>query len=68
MDRTKLGLVFAKEKPAKRVQTLSASNGTFKIPPQDPGAQNPCKAQRVLQVLIIFDGRAVASKSSGGQS
>jgi hypothetical protein len=36
MDRTKLGLVFAKEKPAKRVQTLSASNGTFKIPPGDP--------------------------------
>lgn len=36
MDRTRLGLVFAKEKPAKRVQTLSASNGTFKIPPQDP--------------------------------
>jgi hypothetical protein len=36
MDWTKLGLVFAKEKPAKRVQTLSASNGTFKIPPRDP--------------------------------
>jgi len=36
MDRTKLGLVFAKGKPAKRVQTLSASNGTFRIPPQDP--------------------------------
>jgi len=36
MDRTKLGLVFAKEPPAKRVQTLSATNGTFKIPPGDP--------------------------------
>ena len=35
-DRTKLGLVFAKEPPKKRVQTLSASNGTFKIPPGDP--------------------------------
>ena len=35
-DRTKLGLVFAKEPPTKRVQTLSASNGTFKIPPGDP--------------------------------
>jgi hypothetical protein len=35
MDRTKLGLVFAKEPPTKRVQTLSASNGTFKIPPGD---------------------------------
>jgi hypothetical protein len=36
MDRTKLGLVFAKEPPQKRVQTLSATNGTFKIPPGDP--------------------------------
>jgi len=36
MDRTKVGLIFAKEKPAKRVQTLSAVNGTFKIPPGDP--------------------------------
>ena len=36
MDRTKLGLVFAKEPPKHRVQTLSASNGTFKIPPGDP--------------------------------
>jgi len=36
LDRTKLGLVFANEAPKKRVQTLSASNGTFKIPPGDP--------------------------------
>jgi hypothetical protein len=36
IDRTKLGLVFANEPPKKRVQTLSASNGTFKIPPGDP--------------------------------
>src|SRR5215475_14367412 len=36
MDRTKLGLVFSKDPPKKRVQTLSASNGTFKIPPGDP--------------------------------
>lgn len=35
-DRTKLGLVFAKEPPQKRVLTLSATNGTFKIPPRDP--------------------------------
>jgi hypothetical protein len=31
-DQTKVGLVFAKE----RVLTLSAVNGTFKIPPGDP--------------------------------
>ena len=36
MDRTKLGLVLAKEPPKNRVQTLSAVNGTFKIPPGDP--------------------------------
>lgn len=36
MDRTKLGLVLAKEIPKNRVQTLSAVNGTFKIPPGDP--------------------------------
>jgi len=35
-DRTRVGFVFSKEPPKERVLTLSASNGTFKIPPQDP--------------------------------
>jgi mono/diheme cytochrome c family protein len=35
-DRTRLGLIFAKESPKERVLTLSAVNGTFKIPPGDP--------------------------------
>jgi len=35
-DRTRLGLVFAKEPPKKRVLTLSAVNDTFRIPPGDP--------------------------------
>ncbi len=35
-DQTKLGLVLAKAAPKERVLTLSASNGTFKIPPGDP--------------------------------
>jgi mono/diheme cytochrome c family protein len=35
-DRTKLGVIFAKEPPKERVLTLSAVNGTFKIPPGDP--------------------------------
>jgi len=35
-DQTKLGLVLAKEPPKERVLTLSATNGTFKIPPGDP--------------------------------
>jgi len=35
-DRTRVGIVFAKEPPKERVLTLSASNGIFKIPPGDP--------------------------------
>jgi hypothetical protein len=35
-DQTKLGLLFSKSAPKERVLTLSASNGTFKIPPGDP--------------------------------
>jgi hypothetical protein len=35
-DQTRLGIVFAKEPPKERVLTLSATNGTFKIPPGDP--------------------------------
>ena len=35
-DRPRVGIVFAKEPPKERVLTLSASNGTFKIPPGDP--------------------------------
>ncbi len=35
-DQTKLGLVFTKTPPKERVLTLSASNGTFKIPPGVP--------------------------------
>jgi hypothetical protein len=35
-DQTKLGIVFAKQPPKERVLTLSATNGTFKIPPGDP--------------------------------
>jgi len=34
-DQTRLGLVFSKTPPSERVLTLSASNGTFKIPPGD---------------------------------
>jgi hypothetical protein len=35
-DRSKVGLVFAKQPPKERVLTLSATNGTFVIPPGDP--------------------------------
>jgi len=36
IDRSKFGLVFAKEPPRERVLTLSATNGKFKIPPRHP--------------------------------
>jgi hypothetical protein len=35
-DQTKLGIVFAKEKPTERVLTIGASNGDFVIPPGNP--------------------------------
>jgi hypothetical protein len=35
-DRTRLGIVFAKQPPRERVLTLSAVNDTFRIPPGDP--------------------------------
>ena len=35
-DRSRIGLVFAKEPPARRVFTVSATNGKFKIPAGDP--------------------------------
>jgi len=36
VDRSKFGLVFARQAPQTRVLTLSATNGKFKIPPGDP--------------------------------
>ena len=35
-DRTKIGLIFAKTKPAKAVYTLQLNNERFVIPPGDP--------------------------------
>lgn len=34
-DRSKVGLIFAKEPPKEKVLTLAASNGKFAIPPGD---------------------------------
>ena len=36
IDRSKVGLVFAKRPPKERVLTTSATNGKFRIPPGDP--------------------------------
>jgi hypothetical protein len=35
-DQSRVGLVFAKEPPAQRVMTFSATNGKFRIPAGDP--------------------------------
>jgi hypothetical protein len=36
-DQTSVGMIFAKEKPEKRVITLQLTNDWFVIPPGDPG-------------------------------
>ena len=38
-DISKIGIVFAKEKPTERVLTLAASNASFAIPPGDSNYQ-----------------------------
>src|SRR5260370_8514594 len=38
-DRSKFGLVFAKQPPKERVLTLSETNGTFQIPPGYPNCR-----------------------------
>lgn len=35
-DKTKIGVIFAKEPPKQRIMTLVAGNVFFRIPPQDP--------------------------------
>jgi len=52
MDRTKLGLALAKEVPKDRVQTLSAVNGTFKIPPGDPNYRVDASFEVAKQVTL----------------
>jgi hypothetical protein len=54
MDETQLGLVFAKEPPKERVLTLSATNGTFKIPPGD--ANYPVEANFEVGTEVKLSG------------
>jgi hypothetical protein len=42
-DHTKVGLVFAKEKPTERAVTIGGNNLGFKIPPGDPNYQVDAK-------------------------
>jgi hypothetical protein len=38
-DRTRVGVLFAKEKPQQRILTIGAQNNKFAIPPGDPNYQ-----------------------------
>jgi hypothetical protein len=51
-DRTKLGLIFAKEPARERVLTLSASNGLFQIPPGDPDYRVDASFEVASQVKL----------------
>lgn len=64
-DQTRLGLVFAKAPPQDRVLTLSASNGTFKIPPGDPDYQVDAsfEIQRDLKLVALHPHMHARGKS-----
>ena len=64
-DRTKIGLVFAKEKPAERAVTVGPANVLFKIPPGDPNY--PVQARMVFPnggtILSFFPHMHLRGKS-----
>ena len=64
-DQTRLGLVFAKAPPQYRVLTLSASNGTFKIPPGDPDYKVDAsfEIQRDLKLVALHPHMHARGKS-----
>ncbi len=51
-DRSRIGLVFAKEPPAKRVFTVSATNGKFKIPAGDPNYRVDAEFELGTNVML----------------
>jgi len=46
-DQTRIGLIFAKEPPARRIITVGALNNRFAIPPGDPSF----KAEAVMPIM-----------------
>ncbi len=50
---SKFGLVFARVAPKERVLTLSATNGTFKIPPGDPNYRVDAEFQLGTTVKLV---------------
>lgn len=53
VDRTRIGLVLAKEPPAERVLTLAAVNTSFSIPPGEANYKVESKAPHVNEGQII---------------
>jgi hypothetical protein len=51
-DKTRIGLVFAKEPPKLRNVTIGASNPSFKIPPNDPNYE--VKSQVRLEETVTL--------------
>jgi len=51
-DRSRLGLVFAKEPPKERVFTLAAANGKFKIPPGNADYKVDSEFEMGTQVML----------------
>jgi hypothetical protein len=51
-DRSRIGLVFAKEPPKKRVFTVSATNGKFKIPAGDPNYRVDAEFELGTNVIL----------------
>jgi hypothetical protein len=51
-DLSRVGLVFAKEPPPKRVMTFSAVNGTFKIPAGDGNYKTEAELELATDVTL----------------
>lgn len=52
-DKTKIGLIFAKEPPKERVMTMNAMNFFLKIPPGDPNYQSDAKITLHHDVKLV---------------
>lgn len=52
IDRTRIGLVFAKQPPPQRAMTFSAVNGTFKIPAGHPNYQVDAEFELGADVVL----------------
>ncbi len=52
-DKSRIGLIFAKEKPNARVLTLAAGAADFEIPPGDPNYQVDAKLKLQRDVTLV---------------